>query len=157
MRFVGVILLLALPACMTDGPVTRTSTFTGVTLHRSATTIRFIDTVSRLEVAATVMTLDGHERWVVKTFVTRRDKNYPAIGSAWSLGQRRIDYVADDHRRIGNDRQESGHIRLDREFFQRAARTGFAFELIGLRGRYSITVPPDAFAEALSLYRAANP
>ena len=156
MRFLRLILLLILPACSADGPSTRFSPHTSITVHRSATTIRYIDTGSRIEVAAAVMERDGENLWALKIFVTRNDRNYSAIQSAWSH-QRRVPYVKDDRRRIGTGRQEAGHIPLDQPFFATAAHTGFTFELVGLRGRYSIKVPPEAFAEALSLYRDANP
>ena len=153
MRVACFIALVLTAACTDLSGYSRGNGHTGITVHTSAAVITQIDPISEIEARAVVAESDKQRVFLIKTFVTRNDRNYPKISAAYA-SKRMLTYQRDDLRRRGRDRQETGHIPLTEGQFNSLANTGITFQLIGPRGTYTLNLPAIAFSEAIS--RADN-
>lgn len=144
----AVCLLLVLAACA-PGPETGFNPHTGVASRASGVATLDRRYPARFEVRAVRLWKDGAERFALLTFVTRSDRTYPRVETAWAMGTP-LPYETLDRRRAGIGRQESGVIAMTRAEVQRAAREGLALQLIGRRGSYAGLAGADLFRALLA-------
>ena len=149
MRFIFVTFLF-LSACSSYAEYERFGVHTGVTVKASEAYVRTLDAVARVEARVLRLSKGDRERFVLKTFVIRSDRNYPKILDAFSLGHE-LDYHRDDRHRIGVFRAEAGHVDMSAAEGSRRAQSGYSFLLSGPRGHYPFNIPPKLFAQIAGL------
>ncbi|MEM9708854.1 MAG: hypothetical protein AAF871_08670 [Pseudomonadota bacterium] len=150
MRFFWLVLVLS--ACAPGVEVARNAD-TEISTAQSSLALLDWAYLSRLEARAAVLSDGARREYVVLTYVTRIDRNDPAISSAWSKGSA-LPYAVSDTRRVGPHRQEAGVIRLTESAFRAALRDGLDVTLISARTSHSARIPARLFGEA---WRAAEP
>ena len=145
-------LLLFLSACTTPAIYSQ-NPHTGVTLVGSRGHMLQSGLNASFEARAALSKKGEDEAWRILTYVTRDDRNYPRIMSAWTHGIE-LPYRRLDRRRAGCgsgcNRQEAGEIIASRKLFEILSGSGLTFQLIGKRGTYTGHLPGSAFTEVLS-------
>ena len=107
MRVACFIALVLTAACTDLSGYSRGNGHTGITVHTSAAVITQIDPISEIEARAVVAESDKQRVFLIKTFVTRNDRNYPKISAAYA-SKRMLTYQRDDLRRRGRAGRFSG-------------------------------------------------
>ena len=130
-------------------PFSEFNPHSGVQTHSSSLYQKMVSTEARVAAHGYVVEKGSMQIWGLRTYVIRRDLNYPKITKAWSNG-RKINYSKIDRHRIGTDRAELGAIIMTRHRVEALAETGFSFELSGPRGNYEFSIPKSLFRELLN-------
>ena len=154
MRFVVLLLLLALAACTPGADViTRHDDRTGFETFVTPEHEIFRDDKAIMVVRPVIVARDGTRAYGVLTNIRRRVPNGPVIQAMYA-GNIPLHYQKHDrlltHCIDGCQRAEIGFIHLTEAAFHAAARTGLPLRVEGRRGRYEGTVPGSLFQTVLS-------